>query len=243
MVDTKYRKTRLGIYLMLASFLLGMIVSVGSFLSMRGVLNTDAMSGPGIQLPTALVSLLTPWAIILEVVAIVLFLTNSRTVGGLHRRLVLVAVWFLVVWAVMNLGGFLPLTFAALRQGSLSMLRTGQAVKAVAAILQYSIPFLLIFGIAVPRIKKLLWAGLILTVVGNFSTVLMGGMSMELRAVESAGMASHVPRLVVDYTKGLYPVLLGLGYAGGVAYILAYAVMLTRMDMDVYRVREPGGEW
>jgi hypothetical protein len=47
-------------------------------------------------------------------------------------------------------------------------------------------------------------------------------------------MFSHVPRLVVDYTRGLYPVLLGLGYAGGVAYILAYAGLLTRMDMNLY---------
>jgi hypothetical protein len=240
MVETKYRLTRHGIYLMLASFLIGMVVSVGSLLSMSGVLNTDTMSGPKIQPSTALVSLLTPWAIIIEIVAIIFILVNSRAVGGRHRRLVVTAAWFFAVWAALNVGGFLPLTFAALRQGSLTLLRTGQAVKAVAAILQYSIPFLMIFGIAVPSTKKLLWAALILTVVGNFSTVLMGGMSMELRAVEATGMVSHVPRLVVDYTKGFYPVLLGLGYAGGLAYILAYAVMLTRMDMDAYRVHGAG---
>ena len=153
MVDTKYRKTRLGIYLILVSFLLGMVVSVGSFLSTSGVIDTDAMRGPGISIPTVLVSLLTPWAIILEIVAIVLFVLNSRTIGGLHRRLVLMAVWFFAVWALLNLGGFLPLTLIAVRQGSLSTLRAGQAVKAVAAILQYAIPFLLIFGIAVPSIK------------------------------------------------------------------------------------------
>jgi hypothetical protein len=232
MVETKYRRTRIGIYLMLVSFLLGMIVSVGSFLSVRGVVDTDAMSATPFNAPTVLIGLLTPWAIILEIAAIVLILLDSSRVGGLHRRLVLTAAWFLVAWGAMNLGGFLPLTFIALKQGSLSLLRTGQAVKAVAAIFQYSIPFLLVYGIAVPSTKKLMWAGLILTIVGNFSTVLMGGMSMELVATEAAGAVSHVPRLVVDYTRGFYPVLLGLGYAGGVAYILAYASLLKRMDVQ-----------
>jgi hypothetical protein len=231
MVQTKYRRTRTGVLLMLASFLLGIIVSVGSFLSVRGVIDTDAMSATPFNAPTVLISLFTPWAIALEIAAIVLLLLDSLRVGGLHRRLVLTAVWFFVAWGAMNLGGFLPLTFMALKQGSLSLLRTGQAVKAVAAILQYSIPFLLIYGIAVPSIKKLMWAGLILTVVGNFSTVILGGMSMELVATEGAGAISYAPRLVVDYTTGLYPVLLGLGYAGGVAYILAYASLLTRMDV------------
>jgi hypothetical protein len=193
--------------------------------------DTDAISASPIHASTALVSLFTPWAIILEIAAIVLILLDSSRVGGRHRRLVLTAVWFFVAWAVLNFGGFLPLTFMALEQGSLSLLRTGQAVKAVAAILQYSIPFLLVFGIGVPGSKKLMWAGLVLTVAGNFSTVLMGGMSMELQVAETGGMFSHVPRLVVDYKRGIYPVLLGLGYAGGVAYILAYSNLLARMDI------------
>jgi hypothetical protein len=232
MLEMRHRRTRIGVYLMLVSFTLGMIVSLGSLLSTHGVIDSDAMSSSSrISTPTALVSLFSPWSIILEVVAIVLILLNSKLVGGLHRRLVLVAVWFFVLWAVLNLGGFLPLTFMALQRGSLQMLRAGQALKATAAVLQYTIPFLLVFGIAVPSVRKLLWIGLVLTVVGNFATVFLGGMSMEMQAVEGTGAVSYVPKLIVDYTKGLYPVLLGTGYAGGLAYILAYALLPTRTNI------------
>ena len=234
--DTKVRRTRIGVYLMLASFVLGMIVAVGWLLSMGGIVDTDAMGASPLGVPTILVSLLTPWAIIFEVVAVVLVLLDSRLVGGFHRRLALTALWFLIAWGVMNVGGFLPLTFMAVRRGSLGMLRAGQIVKAVAAIFQYAIPFLLVFGIALPRTRKLLWIALVLTVVGNFATVIMGGTAMELQALETSGVVSYVPRLAVDYTKGFYPVLLALGYAGGLAYIVAYVSLVTRMNIDLHDV-------
>ncbi len=235
-VDTKVRRTRIGVYLMLTSFVMGMIVAVGWLLSMGGILDTDAMGASPLGVPTILVSLLTPWAIIFEVVAVVLVLLDSRLVGGLHRRLALTALWFLIAWGVMNVGGFLPLTFMAVQRGSLGMLRAGQIVKAVAAIFQYAIPFLLVFGIALPRTRKLLWIALVLTLVGNFATVIMGGTAMELQALETPGAVSYVPRLVVDYTKGIYPVLLALGYAGGLAYIVAYVSLVTRMNIDLHDV-------
>ncbi|MBN2565019.1 MAG: hypothetical protein JXB46_04855, partial [Candidatus Eisenbacteria bacterium] len=125
MTETSLRRTRIGVILMLISFLLGMVVAVGSFTSMGGHLDSEVMSASPFNVPTVLVSLLTPWAIILEIAAIVLILLDSRGVGGLHRRLVLVAVCFLVVWGLANLGGFLPLTFVALQRGSLKMLRAG----------------------------------------------------------------------------------------------------------------------
>ena len=54
---------------------------------------------------------------------------------------------------------------------------------------------------------------------------------MQLEVAETAGMTSYVPRLVVDYTKGVYPILLGLGYAGGIAYIAAYAGLLAKKNI------------
>lgn len=38
----------------------------------------------------------------------------------------------------------------------------------------------------------------------------------------------HVPQFDVDYTGGLYPVLLALGYVGSALYILAYALLVWR---------------
>jgi hypothetical protein len=213
---------------MLVSFALGIIVAVGSFVSMRGHLDSAAMQDAPLGLTTVLVSLLTPWAIILEIVAIVLVMLDSRLVGGLHRRLSFTAFWFLIAWGVANLGGFLPLSFVALQRGSVELLRLGQMVKALAAVLQYSIPFLLVFGMAAPGVRKLLWPALLLTVIGNFATVAMGGLSMELQPLDGAGAVSYAPRITVDYTRGLYPLTLAMGYAGGLLYILAYGLLLFR---------------
>jgi len=60
---------------------------------------------------------------------------------------------------------------------------------------------------------------------GSFAVVVLPIGGMELAAVEAAGQTLHVPRFAVDYTSGLYAVLLGLGYAGGVMYMIAYVLL------------------
>jgi hypothetical protein len=226
--NAKLRRTRLGVCLMLISMVLGMAVALASLVSMRGQLDTDTMSGPTLSLPTILISLFSPVGILLEIVALVLILLNSREIGGLHRRLTLAALWFLIAWGAANMGGFLPLTFVAIQRGSVGMLRAGQMVKAIAAVFQYAVPFLLVFGLALPSVRRLLWPALILTIIGNFTTVALGGASMELVASEASGLVTHVPRLAVDYTRGIYPFALGVGYIGGFLYILAYGILLAR---------------
>jgi hypothetical protein len=233
MRNTKFRRTRLGVCFMLVSMVLGMAVAVASLLSMRGHLDTDAMAGPTLSLPTILISLFSPVGILLEIVALVLILLNSREIGVLHRRLAWTALWLFIVWGAANLGGFLPLTFIAVQRGSVAMLRMGQMVKAIAAVFQYAVPFLLIFGIAPPSVKRLLWPALVLTIVGNFATVALGGASMELVASDASGFVSHVPRLAVDYTRGVYPFTLGMGYIGGFLYILAYGSLLARFGYNI----------
>ena len=222
------RKIKVGLIAMLVSFGLSAIVGLGSLLSTGGNIDTSVMSKATLAVPTLLVSLLTPLALILEIVAIVLIVRGSKYAGRTQRRMALLALWFFIAWAAANVFGFLPLTFFALKSGSLGVLRAGQGTKAVAALLQYAVPFLLVFRLTRGWARLTLWLGLVLTVVGNFATVALGASAMSLRAVSEPTIVSHVPTFAVDYTTGLYPLLLAMGYAGGLLYIASYLSLTVR---------------
>jgi hypothetical protein len=115
-----------------------------------------------------------------------------------------------------------------MRRGSLRMVKAGQMVKAGAALLQYAIPFLLVYGLSRKAPRVLLWAALILTVVGNFGVVVLPIRSIALEAVDTAGQTLYAPQFSIDYTQGLYPVLLGMGYTGGALYMIAYGLLTVR---------------
>jgi len=210
------------------SFLLGTVIAVGSLVSMGGKLDTESLTAVPLRLPTILVSCLDPLAILLEIVAIVLIVMDSKKVGNPHRRLAWTAAIFFVIWGVLNLGVFLPLSFVGMQRGSLELVRIGQMVKAGAALLQYAIPFLLVYGVSrkVPRV--LLWLALALTIVGNFGVVALPIGSIRLEAVKTGGQELYVPKFSVDYTTGPYPFLLGIGYIGGALYMIAYGCLAAR---------------
>lgn len=223
------RRTGWAVLAVCVSFLLGTIIAVGSLVSMGGRLDTERLAAAPLSVPTVLVSCLDPLAIVLEIVAIVLIVIDSRQVGNPHRRLARTAAIFFVLWGLLNLGIFLPLSFAGMQRGSLALVRTGQMVKAGAALLQYAIPFLLVYGLSGRGLRGLLWLALLLTVVGNFAVVVLPMGSIELATIEAAGQALYVPRFSVDYTSGVYPVLLGMGYIGGVLYMIAYGYLAARL--------------
>ena len=222
------KRTAGGLLAMSISFLLGTVIAAGSLLSMGGRLDTAQLTATPLSVPTVLVTCLDPLAILLEILAIVLIVLDSRQVGNPHRRLAWAAAIFFVVWGVLNLGVFLPLSFVGMQRGSLALVRAGQIVKAGAALLQHAIPFLLAYGLSskVPRV--LLWLALILTVVGNFGVVVLPIGGIELQPIESAGQELYAPRFTVDYTSGLYPILLGMGYLGGLLYLIAYGALAVR---------------
>ena len=227
------KRTAWGLAAMLLSFLFGTVIALGSLTAMGGRLDTATLTAQPFNVPTLLVTCLDPFAILLEIVAIILIVMDSRQCGRLHRRLAWTAAIFFVVWAIANLGAFLPLSFLGMRRGSLSMVKAAQMVKAGAAVLQYSIPFLLAFGLTrkVPRV--LLWLALALTVVGNFGVVTSPIEGIQLQPVESLGQTMYVPHFNVDYTAGLYPILLALGYIGGVLYMLVYAFLTWQTWKEV----------
>jgi hypothetical protein len=210
------------------SFLLGTIIAAGSLISMGGRMDTARLTAAPLSLPTLLVSCLDPLAILLEIVAIILIVLDSRQVGNPHHRLAWTAAIFFAVWGVLNLGVFLPLSFVGMWRGSLGLVKAAQRVKAGAALLQYAVPFLLVYGLSRRAPRVLLWVALVLTVAGNFAVVTLPIGGIELEAIEAAGQELHVPQLSVDYTRGLYPILLGMGYLGGALYMIAYGLLAAR---------------
>jgi hypothetical protein len=231
------KRTAWGMMVMGLSFLLGMIIAVGSLISMGGQLNTARLTGTPLSAPTVLVTCLDPFVILLEIAAIALIVIDSKAVGNSHRRLAWISAVAFVIWGALNLGVFLPVSFIGMQRGSLALVKAGMTVKAVAGLLQYAIPFLLVFELSrgVPRSRLLLWAALILTVVGNFGVVIrpLGGLMLD--AVETAGRTVYAPRFDVDYRHGWYPLLLGMGYAGGLLYMVAYGLLGVRF----FKVENP----
>jgi hypothetical protein len=114
-------------------------------------------------------------------------------------------------------------------QGSLSLVQGAQIVKAAAAVLQYGIPFLLVYALSRATPRVLLWLALILTIVGNLGVVVLPIGEIELVAIDAASQELYAPQFTVDYTRGAYPVLLGMGYLGGVVlYAVVYDLLARR---------------
>ena len=156
------RRTAWATLAMSLSFLLGMIIAAGALASLGGKLDTASPTAAPLSLPAVLVTCLDPPAILLEIAAIVLIVIDSKKVGNPHRRLAWVAAIFFVIWGALNLGVFLPLSLVGSQRGSLELVRTGQMVKAGAALLQYAIPFLLVYGLSRKAPRVLLWSALAL---------------------------------------------------------------------------------
>ena len=230
------RRTAWATLAMSLSFLLGMIIAAGALASLGGKLDTASPTAAPLSLPAVLVTCLDPPAILLEIAAIVLIVIDSKKVGNPHRRLAWVAAIFFVIWGALNLGVFLPLSLVGSQRGSLELVRTGQMVKAGAALLQYAIPFLLVYGLSRKAPRVLLWSALALTTVGNFGVVALPLGSMGLEAIGAGGQEVYVPRFRVDYTSGPYPALLGMGYVGGALYMIAYGCLAA----GLFRAGRPG---
>lgn len=219
------KRTSLGLSAMVGSFLLGTIIAAGSLIAMEGRMDTATLTAQPFSVPTLLVACLDPLAILLEIAALALLAMGSRQVGDLHRRLVWTAVAFFATWVVANLGGFVPLSFIGMRRGSIGLVKTGQMVKAGAALLQYAVPFLLAFGLTRGWSRTALWLALGLSAAGNFGVITLPISGLELEHLGIPGQSMYAPRFAVDYTTGAYPILLTLGYVGGVLYTVVYVYL------------------
>lgn len=217
-----------GTLAMSLSFLLGSIISAGSFLAMGGRLESEQLTATPFSLPTLLVSCLDPLVIMLEIAAMIVIVRESRRMGGAQKRMAWMAAIFFVLWGVLNLGVFIPLSITGMRRGSLELVKTGQMVKAIAALLQYAVPFLLVFCLSRKTPRVLLIVALILTIVGNFSVVVNTINAMELKVSTAGGETLRTPQFSVDYTSGIYPYLLATGYTGGGLYMIAYGILTAR---------------
>jgi hypothetical protein len=227
----KYKYTKWGLWAMLFSFLLSFIIAMGSLIAVEGELEAETIASQPISIPVLLVTFLDPLAILLEILAIVFIFIERRHFGALHQRLALIAMIFFIAWAIANFAVFIPLSFLGMKQGSLSMVKTGQMVKAGAALLQYSIPlllqysipFLLIFGLSSKLSKKLLYLALAFTVVGNFVMVVLPIRGIQLVPVETG---LYTLQFSVNYFTGICPLLLFMGYLGCIIYMISYAILI-----------------
>ena len=219
------KRSAWGLSAMSVSLMLGTIIAVGSLIAMRGQLNTEMLTRQPFNIPTMLVSCLDPLTILLEILAIILIVRDSRQFGALHHRLAWTAAILYIVWAAANIFGFLPLSFLSLRNGSLSLALAGQWLKAISALLAFSVPALLVFGFSPKALRVGLGLGLLLNAIGSFGTVALTITHFQLQPITVAGQTLHVAKLSVDYTTGAYPTLLVTGYVGGMFYLTVYAYL------------------
>jgi hypothetical protein len=210
---------------MSVSLLLGTVVAVGSLISMRGRLDTADLAGGSLSVPTILVSCVDPLAIAFEIAAIALVVSDARQFGPLHHRLAWAAVAFYLLWAVANLLGFLPLSLLSMRNGSLETALAGQWIKAGAALLAYTVPALLVFGLGDRTTRIVIALGWLISTIGNFGTLVLTIPAISLRSIVAGGQTLYAVHLNVDYTGGAYPLLLALGYLGGACYMAVYLAL------------------
>jgi hypothetical protein len=222
------KRTGLGLSAMTLSLLFGWTIALGSLLATRGQLDTKLLTRQPFNLPTLLVTCLDPMAILLEIAAIILILRESQQVSTLHHRFARMAMIVYIAWAIANLLGFLPLSFMGAINGSRSMALTGQWIKASAALLAFLVPALLVFGISSRALRSMLGLGWLLSAVGSFGSIVISLKNFELEAMSAAGQTMYVTKLNVDYTQGMYPALLLIGYTGGFLYLLVYAYLTWR---------------
>ena len=218
-------RTELGLWLMLALLIVGTALSLSSLVSTGWRLRAEAFSRSA-----PLDALASPFLVALEVAAIALVVSDSKRMGGTHRRLALASIAFFLAWAALNFAVYLPLSFIGMSRGSLELVRLGLAVKAAAALLQYAVPFLLAYGLTRRNgVKVALWLALAATAVGGLGITATPIADVELKAVVVSGTEFYVPKYEVDYTSGPYPAFLALSHVGGVLYVLAYAVVATTL--------------
>ena len=225
------RRTRIGLSAMLLSMILSEVISLSSLVPTGGRLTSENIASP-FSIATILVSLLEPVALILEIIAIVLIASDSKrsTGASIHRRLTFTAGAFFIVWAAFNFGVYLPLSLLGMKTGSLQLVKLALAIKAAAALFQYSIPFLLVYGIVRNGKTRLaLWVALIAIIVGGLGVVTTPIASVRLEPVVVSNNRLYVPKYEVDYTSWPYPAFLVLSYPGGILYMLVYAITITKL--------------
>jgi len=227
------KKTKYGLFAMTLSLVLGFVIALGSLGAMGGKLDSNFLTTQVISVPTVLVSCLDPVTISLEILAILLILWDSRKSDNPQRVLTWIAAGSFVIWAALNLGGFLPLSFIGMQRGSLEIIKAGQLIKTFAALLQYAIPFLLVYGVATAKQQVVLWAALLLSIFGNALVVILSISSITLQATETMGKILSTPLIQIDYTSGIYPLLLTLGYLGGALYLAIYCIMWFQTRQDI----------
>jgi hypothetical protein len=232
------KRTMWGLWAMCLSLLLGTVIALGSLISTGGQLDTGDLTGGPISVPTLLVTCIDPLAILLEIAALVLIISQARRFGKLHQRTAWAAAILYILWAAANLLGFLPLSLLSMQNGSLDMALAGQWVKAGAALLAYAVPALLVFGLGTRVTRAVTVLGWLISAIGNFGTLARTIPAIALEPIVVGDRTIYAVQFSVDYTGGIYPFLLAMGYIGGVLYLAVY-LYLAWQQMRTRPVVQP----
>jgi len=216
------KRTMWGLWAMCASLLLGTVIALGSLISTGGQLDTRDLAANPMNASTLLVACIDPLAILLEIAAIVLIVSHARRFGPLHQRTAWAAAILYILWAAANLLGFLPLSLLSMQNGSLDMALAGQWVKAGAALLAYTVPALLVFGLGNCATCAGTALGWLISAIGNFATLARTIPAIALEPIMVGDRTMYAVQFSVDYTGGIYPFLLAMGYIGGALYLAVY---------------------
>ncbi|RLG04859.1 MAG: hypothetical protein DRN68_09375 [Thaumarchaeota archaeon] len=221
-------RTCLAILLVIICMTLSLVIGIGSLISTGAQLRSQLITA--FSAPTLLVTFLDPIAMALEFIAVILIFAESRKINGLHRTLASLGLGFLIAWLTLNLGAFLPASLTGLLIGSIEAVRLGLVIKSSAAILQYLIPLLLIYGIAERSERRILIPASILTVAGNFLLTFLPIWSVKIIPISLAGGAQmYRPLIEVNYLSQPYITLLITGYLGGILYLTAYILTYIKL--------------
>ncbi|RLE97024.1 MAG: hypothetical protein DRJ63_09740 [Thermoprotei archaeon] len=208
------KAAKTALLLILISMTIGEVTSLYSLLSSGFKLSSAVNYAPPAIIQTV--------ALLLEAAGVLILVASKR------NKATITALIFLALWAVLNFLVFLPLTLIGVRSGSLEAVKAALLVKAVAATLQYAVPFLVVYSETKDFSRKILWLALITVTIGGFMVTSTPISSIKLKTVNTSKETLYIPVYRVNYTQWPYPLYLTLCHIGGILYLITYALVIIK---------------
>jgi hypothetical protein len=167
---------------------------------------------------------LAPISAVLKIVGIILVFVDSRRLGGTHRGLALTSLILYLVSIATGIGAIV-LSFGATMQGSLQSYFLTTWLAAAGGILAFAALSLLIFVPAPQWAKIALVVGLAAYLAATVGTTLLTNNSTSLSSYEMMGTTYYIPKIDLNRTEGIFPLLSIAGTLAVVIYLAVYLVL------------------
>jgi hypothetical protein len=203
-------------FLQLVSTVVGLTL-VGSQMDPNQIAQNATMNIPGIMQ-----ACLAPLVVLLDLIAVILIITERKQLAAPHPRLALLALTTYILMALSSLGIGLPMSFLSTQNGSIPQAMLGMWGSMLGSVLGAVYPTLLVFGLAKPLQRALLGGA---SLAGVVSAAGMGAMTLsnfELKSMEVGAMTVYYPLPGIDMSSGIYQALSMVGIAATVLFFLAF---------------------